>query len=59
MPNYEYKCSKCGKVTEEQRPMKDNKKKKVCSFSCMGEMNLQISSASLIGFDELSRSGIR
>jgi putative FmdB family regulatory protein len=31
MPIYEYRCKKCGTVTERERPMADRKKRTKCT----------------------------
>jgi len=55
MALYEYRCSRCEKITERERKMADRKKKTVCSFCGSRSTDLIISSS--VNF-ELKSGGI-
>ena len=49
MPNYDYKCTDCGKVFTQNRPIKDMEKVKSCEDrTCAGNLVKQITVGSVI-----------
>jgi predicted nucleic acid-binding Zn ribbon protein len=57
LPIYTYKCSKCDKVTEEQRPIIKRNDTAICtSLECYGFRIKQVETPALVGFDNLGRS---
>ena len=55
MPNYEYKCTKCGLVWSKIVPMSDYKKAQECP-KCRNLGEKMVSAPALGGMDSLGRS---
>jgi putative FmdB family regulatory protein len=57
MPFYDYKCPECGAEREVQHSMSEVGKIEVFCHECHHKMNKKLSMPSLIGFDDIGRSG--